>query len=165
MPGDVPPNGDVAPTAATEGPPHGITLIDHAKISALVAEGDRPVAKVLEACKITDNQWSDSTTYWMTRMGDDVAKSGVDAKIPIVYSDAFGKAQDAIKPLPEMSPEEWATLTVEIQTIGNPARPLATRNLSQADFLRLARHWARTLSSDPAQNKRFFATYVSLQPA
>jgi hypothetical protein len=145
-------------------PPHGVTLFDHAKIAAKVAENDRPTADVLAEHELTEAQWNESTTYWMGRMADDVTQHGIEAKVPTTYSDAFGKAQDAIKPVPPMTPEEWATLTVEVQQSGGPARPLAARNLSIPDYLRLARHWARVLSSVPAQNRRFFATYEALQP-
>jgi len=145
-------------------PPHGISMERHAEVSAFIAEGDAPLAKVLERFGIPEDHWNASTAYWMHAMADDAMKNGVQCRVPMLYSDAFAKAQDSIKPAPAMTPEEWATLTVEIQQVGNPAQPLARRNLSTADYIRSARHWAKTLSSDPAQNKRFFATYESLQP-
>jgi hypothetical protein len=151
-------------TDLPEGPPHGITLIVHARVAALIAEGEDPLLRVLEKEKITEAQWNESTSYWMMRMADDVMKNGSEARMPIVYSDVFSRTQDSLKPLPPMTPEEWGALTVDIQQAEGPAKPLATRNLSMADYLRLSRHWARTLSSDPAQQKRFFATYESLQP-
>jgi hypothetical protein len=146
------------------GPPHGITLFSHAEISALIAEGDRPMQDILKERDLTESQWVESTNHWMTRMGDDVLQNGQHARIAHVYSDAFSKAQDAIKPSPPMEPEAYAKLVVDIQQAGGPHDPLAERGLSTADYLRLSRRWAAVLSSDPAQNARFFQTYTALQP-
>ncbi len=83
--------------AARTGAPHGITLFDHAQIAAEIAEGDRTLETILEAHGLTQAQWNESTTFWMTRIGDDVRQHAAEARVPIVYSDAFSKAQDAIK--------------------------------------------------------------------
>ena len=120
-----------------QGAPHGITLLDHAQIAAEIAEGDRPTAEVLHARGLTEAQWNESTIYWMTRLGDDVREHGQDARIPHVYSDAFSKAQDAIKPVPSMDAASYAQLVVDIQLAGGPAQPLAARGLSTADYSRV----------------------------
>jgi hypothetical protein len=152
--------------AATQtGAPHGITLFDHAQISAAIAEGDRPQADILEARGLTESQWNDSTIYWMTRLGDDVQNNGKDARIPLVYSDAFGQAQDTLKPVPVMDAASYAKLVVDIQVAGGPAEPLAVRGLSMADYLRLSRQWARVLSSEPEQAKLYFEAYTALHDA
>lgn len=151
-------------SSAQDDPSHGITLVQHAQIAARIAEGDVPLAKVLEAHALNEDQWNEATMHWMMRLGEDVAKHGATAALPHDYSDAFARAQDAIRPVPAMTPEDWAILTVEIQNTGGPARPLAIRNFSTADYLRLARHWAKVLSSDPIQGKRFFVAYEALQP-
>lgn len=148
-----------------QGAPHGITLLDHAQIAAEIAEGDRPTAEVLHARGLTEAQWNESTIYWMTRLGDDVREHGQDARIPHVYSDAFSKAQDAIKPVPSMDAASYAQLVVDIQLAGGPAQPLAARGLSTADYLRLSRHWASVLSSEPAQAKLYFEVYEALHTA
>src|SRR5262249_5455558 len=131
--------------ATQQAAPHGITLFDHAQIAAEIAEGDRPAAVVLAAHELTEAQWNESTMYWMTGLGDDVREYGQDARIPHVYSDAFAKAQDAIKPVPPMDAVAYAKLMVDVQIAGGPADPLAARGLSTADYLRLSRHWARVL--------------------
>jgi hypothetical protein len=158
------PNGGDAKDVAHESAPHGITLVDHAQIAAEIAEGDRLRADVLRARDLTEAQWNESTVHWMTRMGDDVRERGQDAQIPHVYSDAFGKAQDAVRPVPPMDVAAYAKLVVDVQIAGGPAEPLAARGLSTADYLRLSRHWARVLSSDPEQSKIFFDLYQALQP-
>lgn len=157
-------NGGGAGDPSQKGAPHGITLFDHAQISAEIAEGDRTMAAVLEEHNLTEAQWNESTMYWMTRLGDDVREHGQDARVPHVYSDAFGKAQDALKPVPATDARSYAKLVVDIQLAGGPAQPLAVRGLSTADYLRLSRHWARVLSSDAAQASAFFEVYEALQP-
>lgn len=156
---------DAARETAEHGAPHGITLFDHAQISAAIAEGDRPLAEILTPRGLNEAQWNESCAYWMTRMGDDVREHGKDARIPRVYSDAFSRAQDSVKPAPPMDAAAYAKLVVDIQRAGGPAEPLSARGLSTADYLRLSRHWARVLSTDPAQQKTFFETYQALQPA
>ncbi len=142
--------------------PHGITLFDHAQIAAEIAEGDRSQAEVLAARRLTEDQWNESTIFWMTRMGDDALQNGRDARIAVVYSEAFGRAQDERKPLPPMDAAEYARLVVEIQREEGPAKPLSRRGISQADYLRLSRHFARVLSTDPEQARIYFSTYEAL---
>jgi hypothetical protein len=100
----------------------------------------------------------------MKRIGDDVLEHGQDARVPHVYSDAFSKAQDALKPVPEMDAATYAKLVVDVQIAGGPEQPLALRGLSTADYLRLSRHWARVLSTDPGQAAVFAEVYERLQP-
>lgn len=152
-------------STAQHGAPHGVTLFDHAQISAELAEGDRPLARVLDAHRLTEAQWNEATLYWMKRMGDDVLSHGENARIPLVYSDAFSKAQDALKPLPPMDVDGYAALVAAIQAAGSPAQPLAVRSLSTADYLRLSRHFAKVMATDPAEASRFFERLQALQPA
>jgi hypothetical protein len=112
---------------------------------------------------LNESQWSEATSFWMKRMGNDVRVYGQHAKVAIVYSDAFSKAQDALKPPPPMDAESYAALVVDIQKAGSPATPLAARGLSTADYLRLARHIAKRLASDPLESQAFARTYERLQ--
>lgn len=150
------------PRATQQGAPHGVTLFDHAQIAAQIAEGDELTGSILATRGLTEEQWNESTLYWMGRMGDDVRDHGEDARIPLVYSEAFGKAQDAIKPPPDMDPRSYARLIVDIQRAGGPAVPLAARGLSTADYLRLSRRLAVVLSSDPEASRAFAETYEAL---
>ncbi len=153
-----------APTAelTQAGAPHGVALFDHAQISAEIAEGDVPAARVLERHNLTEAQWNESTAYWMGRIGDDVRERGAEARVPLVYSDAFSQAQDKLKAVPPLDAPAYAKLVVDVQEAGGPAEPLRVRALSTADFLRLSRHWARVLSTDPEQAELFFAAYQVL---
>lgn len=147
-----------------QGAPHGIALVDYARISAEIAEGDVATAEVLKTHGLTGVEWNDATIYWMTRMGEDVRENSERARIPLVYSDAFSAAQDALKPLPPSDAASYAQLVVDVQLAGGPAQPLARRGLSTADYLRLSRHWARLLATDGAQARAFFDAYEALQP-
>jgi hypothetical protein len=158
--------GPKKPPSSTDvsqsGAPHGVALFDHAQIGAELAEADVPQSVVLEKHGLTEAQWNESTAYWMARIGDDVRERGADARVPLVYSDAFAQAQDGMKPVPSLDASSYAKLVVDIQKAGGPAEPLRVRALSMADYLRLSRHWARVLSTDSAQAEAFFATYEAL---
>jgi hypothetical protein len=147
-----------------DGPPHGVTLESYARVTAWMAEGDRPAAALLEAEGLTEKAWMEATQYWLSQMGADALARGVEAQLALAFSEEFGRAQDALKGVPDLTAEDWATLIVEIQQTAKPAPALAVRGLSQADFSRLVRHWAKRLASDPEQNVRFMKAYESLQP-
>ena len=149
---------------AARGAPHGVRLFDHAQLAAEVAEGDKPDAKLLEAHNLSEAAWNEATVYWMTRMGDDVMDHAEKARIPLVYSDAFSKAQDALKPLPAMDVDGYATLVAAIQHTGSPAQPLAARNLSTADYLPLSRHFAKAMAADAMRAQRLFESLQALGP-
>jgi hypothetical protein len=151
--------------ATEHGAPHGITLFDHAQIAAELAEGDQTLKAVLDAHELTESQWNESTLYWMQRMGDDVLANAERARIPIVYSDAFSQAQDAKKPLPPLDVEQYAELVAAVQAEGDPARPLAVRSLSNADYLRLSRHFAKAMAADAALSQRYFERLQALGAA
>ncbi len=128
-----------------EGPPRGINLFTFARISAAAAEGDRPLAEILVNESLTDAQWTDVTLFWARRMGEDARNP--EPRVAPAFSDAFAKAQDALKPVVELSPEAWEALVLAIDDAPDgPARVLAERGLAMADFSRLTRHWARALA-------------------
>jgi hypothetical protein len=149
---------------APVGAPHGITLFDHAEIAAAITEGSTPMAQVIAARNLTEQQWNESTMHWMTRMGDDVRANAENARVAIVYSEAFGKAQDALKATVTMDVTAYAKLVTDIQLAGGPAAALAARGLSLADYLRLSRHFAHVMSADPSESKRFFEAFQASQP-
>jgi hypothetical protein len=154
-------SGEAAPEEAG---PHGITLAAHASISAEIAEGAAPLQAVLARHEIAESAWNEATIHWLKRIGDETLERRESARLPLVYSEAFSKAQDALKPLPPMTASEYATLVAAIQAEGAVDRPLAARGLSTADYLRLSRHWAGVLARDPAHARAYFETLESLQP-
>ncbi len=156
--------GKHSPVAEHAEDPHGISLEQHAQISAEIAEGTRPQAEVLAGHDISDEAWMEATIHWMTRLGEDVQTNGSDATLPHVYSHAFSIAQDALSPVATMTVEDYAKLVVDVQRAGAPDRPLAARRMSNADYLRVARHFATAIAEDSDLSERFFATYEALQP-
>jgi hypothetical protein len=129
---------------AHHGPPHGIDLIAHATISAEIAEGDRPLADILRERGLTDEQWTEATLFWTQRMAEDAR--GGEPRVALAFSDAFARAQDARRPLVQMSVEEWAALVTAAEQSG-VAVAVAARGLRMADYFRLVRHWAKALAS------------------
>jgi hypothetical protein len=157
--------GDSSRDRQAEGAPwEGMSLERYAQLSAQMAEGDRPPSAVLAAHGVGEEDWQQASQHWLLAMANDAQANGADAELALVYAEAFGRAQEALKPLVPMTPEEWALLTVEVQRSGGPAQPLARRRLSNADYLRLGRHFARTLARDPALAQRFAQAYEALQP-
>jgi hypothetical protein len=138
-----------------------LSLADHAALSAHLAEGTRSQQEVLAERGVSENEWNDATRFWMMHLAKDTELHGVNATLAITYSDVFAKAQSQLKATSNMAPEEWATLSVEIQQQGL-ARPLAVRNLSNADYIRLVRHFAQLLSANPSAHERYWQTYQSL---
>jgi hypothetical protein len=149
-----------APTKSDASEPK-LSLAEHAALSAHLAEGTRSQAELLQERGLSEEEWNDATQFWMMRLARDTELHGANATLAITYSDVFAKTQDQLKAIAELAPEEWATLTVEIQQQGL-ARPLAQRNLSNADYIRLARHFARLLSGNPSAHDRYWKTYQSL---
>ncbi len=148
-------------------PPHepvcGLTLEDHATLSAEIAEGSKPLREILDARHITEADWNQASLTWMKRIGEDALAHRENARLAIVYSDAFSRAQDGLKPVVDMTAADYAALVVAVQKAGSPDEPLQQRRLSNADYIRLSRHWAKILSSDPAQTKTYFDTFSRLQ--
>jgi hypothetical protein len=116
-----------------------------------MAEGDRSLADVLRANALTEEQWSDATRYWSARMADDARESAelsVPPRVVLDFSEAFAKAQDALRPLPVLDPRGWAALKRDVDERG-PGKALADRQLRLADYSRLVRYWAKRIANDP----------------
>jgi hypothetical protein len=97
-------------------------------------------------------------------MGEDAMEHGADATLADTYSAAFAAAQDGLTAPRELSPEEYAELVVSVMQHGSVEQPLAARQWSKADYMRICRTMAKRLSSDPHQQERFFERFRSLQP-
>lgn len=134
-----------------------LTLEEHAAVSAEIAEGASPLARVLESRGLTPSAWHEATERVMRALADDARAHGADATLPLVYSEAFTRAQDALRPIPDLSPEEWSALTALVEAAGDPRAALVTRGLGLGDWLRLSRHWALRLARDPEARARFDA--------
>lgn len=151
-------------TPDSGGPPHGLTLFDHAAITAEIAERREAPAAVLARRGLTESAWNDATAYWMQRMLDDAVQNKDQARVVHVYGKAFGDAQDALAPPRPITVEEWADLTAETLAEGDPAGPLAKRSLSAADHQRLVRRFARELAADPDAAARYAQRFAQRAP-
>jgi hypothetical protein len=122
-----------------------VNLFTFARISAAAAEGDRPLAEILAKESLTDAQWTEVTLFWAHRMGEDARNE--EPRVALAFSDAFARAQDALKPVVVLAPEAWEALVLAIDDAPDgPTRVLAEHGLGMADFSRLTRHWARALA-------------------
>lgn len=131
---------------------HGFTLEEHATLSAWLAEGT-PLAELLAQRSVTEELWNAATLAWTEAMAVDVRTHGTDARLPILYSEAFAAAQSSIRPVPELTPDDWARLQHRLET-GNREEVLAESGLRLADYVRLVRVWTRRLAEDPAASAR-----------
>lgn len=137
--------------------PLGLEAI--AAISAAISEGDRPRDEVLRAHGLTPSAWDAIEARHNQRIALDAIENDPPA-LADAYAAAFVRAQDAIKPVPALRPEEWAALSHDVASKGDAA--LDARGLRKADFLRLSRHWARELAASPALARRYFAACYAL---
>jgi hypothetical protein len=134
-------------SAMNPGPP-GIPLEIYAAVSAHLAEAE-PLPQILAAHGLTEQRWQEASVYWTQRLALDD-----DGVLERAYTAAFVAAQDEVKPIPSMTPEEWAILSAEVAR-GDPLGALALRSLSVGDYLRLARRWASVLGHDRDQARCF----------
>ncbi|MEP7120062.1 MAG: hypothetical protein ABJE95_04090 [Byssovorax sp.] len=128
--------------------PRDLTLEEFASVSAEIAEGDAPLDRILARHELGLDlaSWRELSDRWSRILAAD--ESAADA-----YAEAFTRAQDGLKPAPQMTPEEWAELVVEVGAEGRAA--LVRRALGPGDHLRLARRWARVLGGDRALAARY----------
>lgn len=130
-----------------------IDLDAYARISADLAEGDRPMREVLEAYGVAEAAWNDATLHWNVTMAE---AARTDPSMAIRFSELFAAAQDAKKPIAPLDVAGYAALVNDVEAIGL-ARALAARQLSNADYFRLVRHWARAIARDPALSRQYDA--------
>jgi hypothetical protein len=137
-------------------PAEELTLQRFAEISAAIAEGDAPLPRVLAAHGLSADTWAAASQRWSLALAADEALADT-------YDEALVRAQDQRKPVPVMTPEQWASLVVEVAVDG--AAALARHELSRADHLRLTRHWARALGADKRLATRFHEAFYAAQRA
>lgn len=129
-----------------------IDLLRYATISADLAEGDRPLADVLQTHGVTADAWTAANREWADRMATDARDSallGVPPRVTLDFAEAFADAQDRKRPLLALDPKGWWTLKRDVDARG-PKKALAERGLRLADYTRLVRFWAKAAATDPA---------------
>ena len=134
-----------------------VSLERYAQVSAALAEGfDLPRAVASSGLSVAE--YRAAADHWTERIAAD-SMTG-DGHLADVYAEAFVVAQDALAPVVEMRVEQWAALGCEIDA-SDLASALLDRGLSQPDYMRLTRHWAKALREDRALAKRYAAARVS----
>lgn len=139
--------------------PAGVDLRLFATISSDLAEADTPGSAVLARHGVTPDAWMVASTVWTSRVAFDAL--GEERALASAYAEAFNARQDAYKPVPPMSPEDWAQLVVEMGR-GPGTTPLAARGLGASDYLRLSRHWTRVMCGDRAMADRYAERFHAL---
>lgn len=137
-------------------PESELSLEAFALVSAAIGEGDQTLTAVLAAHEIKPETWRKASEQWSLAIASDEA-------LEAIYSEALVRAQDQQKPIPAMTPEQWAALSVEVAAEGRQA--LSRRGLGPPDLLRLARHWARALGADKALAARYHRAFFAAQRA
>lgn len=162
------PTNNTAPPAMLSEPAPAETRIDllrHAEISAEIAEGDGPAPAILKRHGLTDQEWTEATRVWMQALADDVQTNGIEAKLAIQYSDRFAEHQQQLKPAEPYTPEMWAELEYELERSDTPEEPLARRQLSAADYMRLVRIYAKRVAEEPEVAMRMDERRAALEGA
>jgi hypothetical protein len=156
------PQATFAGTKGGAGPaPHGIGLERFATISAAIAEGDRSLSEVLRAHGVSGAAWSEAQAHHLRAIAADAMLSHT-SNLAEQYAALYARAQDALKPVPAMTPEEWAWLELDIAARGQQA--LVDRGLTSGDHMRLSRHFAKELSANRALAKRHAAALAAPKP-
>lgn len=137
-----------------------LSLDDFASISAAIAEGDRSVDEILRGRDLTLGEWDAISAHHHQRIALDAMENDPPT-LAETYAAAFTRAQDALKPVPKLTPEEWAAVSHEVASKGEDA--LAGRGLRRPDFLRLSRHWAAEVAKSPPLARRVFAASYALE--
>ena len=117
-----------------------LPLATYAAIRAALAERDRPLSVILIDHNLTVAEWTTFSATWDQRLASDDA-------LATTFSEEFVRAQDTRKPIPPMTPDEWARLSLEAAS-GGLSAALSARRLSVADHARLSRHFARLFAKD-----------------
>jgi len=143
------PEPEAGVSAPNPPPQSALTLEEHARISAEIAEGEVSEAEVLKRRGLSQQQWNDATLQFMTALAEDAQKNGAEATLALIYSEQFGAHQQSLKPSPDMTPEQWEELQFDIERSDGPDIPLAQRQMSMADYLRLVRVFAKRMTEEP----------------
>lgn len=142
-------DGESAIDTATASASASISLEKHAQISAEIAEGVAREADVLKSYGITTEEWTEATRYHMTAIAEDAQRHGIDAQLAVKYSDSFSEHQQGLKPALNMTPEQWSELQFDIDRESSTEIPLASRQMSLADYMRLVRIYAKRIAEEP----------------
>ena len=141
-------------------PPVGDAALDietFARISAALMEGV-PVEDALARHRLAASHWETERGRITRAIAEEAMQSDA-TPLGDAYAEALVRARDQLAPVPEMTPEQWATLAAEAATQGT-GPCLRSRGLTEATYLRLCGHWTRVLSSDRSIALRYAASFA-----
>lgn len=141
--------------------PGGFSLETYAGICAALAEGDRTLPQVLESFDVKEEAWTEGQVLWARALAEDEME-GLGQGLADAYGQAYARAQDALKPLPQLTPEQWAAVQHDAARDGIAG--LAVHAVTEADYARLSRHWIATLASDRELAARYNAALYARHP-
>src|SRR5690349_18202463 len=107
-----------------------MSLEAYAALSAAVAEGDRTLDEVLRAAGVDPRAWRAAQVEWNHAIALDEMTDGA-AGLATQFGDLFARAQDALKPVPELAPEQWAAISDDVVRHGTDV--LARHGLTAPD--------------------------------
>lgn len=141
--------------------PDGVSLDLYASISAELAEGDRPLDTIVIAHGLSVAEWNAASIAWQRVLMEDALAEG---PLADQCAAAFVRAQDSMRPVPELTPEEWAELAWA-DARGTIDEVLRGRGLGRADHARLTRRWTQLVARGGAISERYFERFYALQAA
>ncbi len=124
-----------------------------------MAEGDRPQDVVLASFGLSDLEWLEAQVVWNRALAEDEVADG---ELASAFGSHFAAAQDALKPVPELTPEQWAAAEDDVAEHGMAG--LKEHRLSEGDFARLKRRWAATMAADRSAAERYRAALFARHP-
>jgi hypothetical protein len=144
-----------APAAAADGSP----LERFAEIEARLAEKRERAEAILARVGLDAEAWSAVRDAFAAAFAREAFASG-EAPLADRYAALFVTAQDAIAPVPDLTPEAWAEL-VHAASGGGLDASLAERGLTRADYARLSRHWAARLGKEPPAARQYAEAFYA----
>lgn len=146
-------------SALAEFAPRGVDLTRYAAVRARLAEGDRALSAILSELDLAPADFAVADAMWQRAFVEELLEGG--SEVAEAFEQAFVAAQDALRPLVELSPEEWARIVVALGRGGAPAA-LDGRGLRPADLARLQRHWTKQIAAGGPTADRYFAEFYRL---
>lgn len=143
-------------SALPEFAPHGVDLTLYASIRARLAEGDRAQSSILAELDVKPADFTVADAMWQRAFMEELLEGG--SEVAESFEVAFVAAQDALRPLVELTPEEWARIVLAVST-GDGQAVMERRQLSAADMARLNRHWTQQIARGGPIADRYFAEF------
>lgn len=133
----------------TDAPPPSIPLEVYASLSAELAEGREPRARILERSALDEDAWMLEERAWLEAMGQ-AAMEG-DGTLAVAYGDLFIAAQERLADPTEEARtlEEYVAIRAAFERAEDPPAALKDRGMTLSAWMRLDRRWTARAGADP----------------